>query len=89
MKEDFVNSVYNTLNGVYLPGRGVPGVENAFAEGKPCMELYYDAYDAYQRLCNRLGVVDEDKDVEIIFHSFMEISRVLGTKMYHYGALFG
>ena len=85
MNQNYAEHVYLTLIGAYLPGYGAPGVENAFAEGAYCAELYANAYDAYQRLCDRLGVVDEDDDVEIIFQSLLLMSRILGTKMFHYG----
>ena len=85
MQDDYVEQIYLTLIGAYVPGAGIPGVENAFADGEPCLELYCTAYDAYQRLCDRLGVVDEDDDVEIIFDSFLSLCKILGTKMYHYG----
>ena len=89
MHEDFVKQVYNTLMGLYILRYRVPGVENAFAPGQPCMELYSKALDAYQRICERLGVGEEDYDVEVIFSAIMDISEILGLKMYHYGALFG
>lgn len=45
--------------------------------------------DAYDRLCSRLGVVDEDGDVETIISSLMGIERAISFKMYGYGAKFG
>lgn len=86
MHESFSEQVYNTLNGLYRPEWNIPGVENAFQEGKPCMQLYSAASDAYSRLCDRLGVIDEDEDVEIIFNTFMQISKILSLKMFYYGA---
>ena len=46
------------------------------------------AYDAYQRICERLGVVDEDNDVEDIFYAFSEINKTMCIKMFQYGAQF-
>lgn len=89
MEEVFAKRVYNTLNGQYTPGFRVPGVENAFAPGELCMELYGKALDAYQRICARLGTGEEDEDVEVIFNALMDISEILGLKMYYYGAMFG
>ena len=88
MQTSFAEQVYSTLNGEYVPGHGISGVDNAFAEGAICTKWYADAYDAYQRLCDRLGVIDEDPDVEIIFRSFMEIGRTMGIQMFYYGQLF-
>ena len=85
---DFCKEVYMTLNGQYCPGQGVPGVENAFETGEPCEALYASAYAAYQRICDRLGVRDEDADLETIFQSFLEINHILCIKMFHYGNVF-
>ena len=84
--EDFKEQVYLTLNGELIPAYCVPGVENAFAEGAYCLNKYKDIMDAYGRLCERLGVMDEDDDVEIIIDSFLDIERYLCLKMYEYGA---
>ena len=65
------------------------GVEDAFAEGSYCMSRYHVAMDAYDRLRDRLGVVDEDEDVEIILNALEEIQRELCYRMYRYGAMFG
>lgn len=85
MEHTDATHVYNTLIGAYIPGCGVPGVENAFAEDAPCLKLYSNALDAYQRLCDRLNVLDEDDDVEVIFQSLLMISQILGEKMFYYG----
>lgn len=50
--------------------------------------LLVQAFDAYQRLCDRLGVIDEDEDVQIIFDSLSDICKILSLKMYRYGAAF-
>ena len=44
--------------------------------------------EAYQRLCERLGVQDEDDDVEIIINSLLNIQRETAYHMYYYGAKF-
>lgn len=90
MKTDkFVEDVYSTLEGQLVEEACVPGVENLYAEDKVCMKWYADILDAYGRLCDRLGVQDEDADVEIIIDSFLSICRETGYHMYHYGATFG
>ena len=58
MRSQFIYDVYDTLQGEMIVP--VPGVENAFAEGTPCERLYAEATEAYERLRERLGVVDED-----------------------------
>lgn len=80
---------YETMACDVLEAYQMPGVEDAFAPGSYCMDLYAKALDAYARLCNRLGVKDEDNDVEIIFYSFLQIQKELCYRMYRYGAQFG
>lgn len=67
----------------------MPGVEDAFEDGCYCMERYKDAMDAYERLRERLGVTDEDMDVECIINAFEDIQQELCYRMYRYGAMFG
>lgn len=64
-------------------------VENEYAEGTECEQLYQEVYDAGQRLCRRLGVVDEDVDVCTIVNNLLKIGEIQGLKMYDYGAMFG
>lgn len=87
--DEFKEQVYLTLTGTLLPTYGVPGVEDAFADGSFCMECYRKAMDAYASLRSRLGVEDEDQDVETIINNFMDIQWYIGLKMYMYGAEFG
>jgi len=64
------------------------GVVNAFADGACCMKLYGEMRDAYDRLCDRLGVVDEDEDVECIIRCYMGMERELCRLMFGYGQRF-
>ena len=66
----------------------MPGVIDAFADDAYCMEKYRDMRDAYDRLCDRLGVTDEDADVECIIGCFMEMERELCRLMFAYGQKF-
>lgn len=59
-------------------------VENEYEDGKPCSELYSRVYDANVRLCERLGV-EEDEDVETIINCMNDIAHILAMKMYDYG----
>ena len=63
----------------------LPGVEDAFANDAFCMEKYRQMRDAYDRLCERLGVVDEDDDVECIIQCYTEMQRELCKRMFFYG----
>ena len=67
----------------------MPGVEDAFQEGSDCATYYHEIWEAYERLRKRLGVQDEDADVEIIIRAFEDIQQELCYRMYHYGAKFG
>lgn len=86
--EKHVQRVYETLTGNLVEGCCVPGVENAFKEDSYCMNLYGEMLDAYSRVLERLGLVDEDDDIEIIINNLLDISKYLSIKMYHYGSVF-
>ena len=87
--KDLKECMYLTLTGNLIPSCRVPGVEDAFAEGSFCMGLYGEAMNAYESLCKRLGVEDEDEDVETIINNFMDIQWHIGLRMYTYGTIFG
>ena len=59
-------------------------IEDEFAEGKECSQLYEKAYHAKQNLCKKLGK-EEDNDIEILISSMENIARLLSMKMYEYG----
>ena len=89
MKKQFILEVYAALQG-YLPeGKPVQGIENAFADGKLCTELYAQVYNAERRLEERLGVEAYDEDVECIVSCMQDIQDELCYLMYCYGAKFG
>lgn len=88
-KDQFIEDVYYTLGGQLVQEACVAGVENLYAEGKNCEKWYADILDAYERLRDRLGVQEEDEDVEIIIDSFLSICRETGYHMYLYGTQFG
>ena len=85
MNTQLINRVYDLLTGECSPTAKDPIVENMFAEGRTCEELYNDVYEANLRLCERLGV-QEDADVELIINSLLRISKLLSRKMFQYGA---
>ena len=89
MNRSFMERVYECMTDEVIAEYRIPGVENAFEEGSYCMNLYEKAYNAYRRLCHRLQAGDEDPDVEIIFHSFLQMQKILCCRMYRYGAQFG
>ena len=85
MQQYPAEDVYLTLCGEIHDKYAVPGVENAYADGSECDRLYCELCDAYDRLRQRLGVVDEDGDVEIIIGNLLSIQAILCEKMYFYG----
>ena len=81
-------TVFETLTDSLREEYRIPGVENAFAPGATCDELYRQIYHASCRLCRRLGQNNEDPDVELIINNFLEINRLLCLKMYRYGKIY-
>lgn len=88
MKQNVMVQVYDSLTRRVAEKYRIPGVEDAFAPGAYCWERYGDMLNAYARLCDRLGVEDEDEDVEVIINALMDIQDDLCYKMYRYGAMF-
>lgn len=84
-----MDKIYDTVTGTNTLGDPLAGIENLFASGKLCEERYSRMLDAYGRLCDRLGVADEDADVEIIINSLMTIEREIAYAMYEYGEKYG
>ena len=84
MQKHSFEDVYYTLCGELCEEYAVPGIENAYAEGAACDVLYNEISEAYERLRNRLDVIDEDGDVEVIINS---IQHILCEKMFLYGKL--
>lgn len=80
-----IEDVYQTLIGVMVEGYCIPGIENLFTEGSECESAYDEMLEAYGRLRDRLGIVDEDADVEIIINSLLKIQRLVAVKMFEYG----
>ena len=60
----------------------IKDVPNAFEPGGYCETRYRQVLEAYERLRGRLGVADEDPDVEIIIDSLLEIQRKLCVEMF-------
>ena len=72
--------VYESLIGELVdPIKSVP---NAFEAGSYCEARYQEMLEAYERVLERLGLEDEDKDVEIIINSLLAIQRRLCLEMF-------
>lgn len=85
MIEELSELVYYTLVGELSPPFAIDSIENAYSNGSECDRLYNEVCDAYDRLRQRLGVEDEDEDVEIIIGNLLSIQQILCLKMYHCG----
>lgn len=73
----------------HIAGRNLrtdSGVENAFADGAICDRCYSEMLDAYARLCDQLGVQDEDADMEIIIIALRTITDEICFLMFTYCA---
>lgn len=84
MQSNF-EDIYFTVLGELASEYAVPGVENAYAPGGECDRLYNEICQARDRLYQRLGVQDEDPDVEIILGNHLLIQRILCEKMFRCG----
>lgn len=87
MLKQFVDMVYDLVNGSRICQPNDPKVENLFDEGRECALLYDQVYEANLRLCQRLGA-EEDADVEMIINSLIRIGELVGKRMFYYGMEF-
>lgn len=78
-----VDEIYASMIGELI----IPceGVKDEYAPGSYCDRLYNTAWEARNRLADRLGA-EEDADLELIFDSFCDIASYLCHRMYEYGA---
>ena len=69
MENEFKQLIYDLMNGsLDLENNAIEEskyVEDEFSEGKVCQTAYAEILDAYQRICERLKVGEEDKDIEV------------------------
>ncbi len=87
MDRAFIEKVYLSMTGELVSP--IPGVNNAFAEGEECSRLYESTYCACIRILERLGVKDDDEDLETIICCMQSIQKELCQRMFEYGAAFG
>ena len=72
--------VYESLIGELM--EPIENVPNAFEPGSYCDEQYQEMLKAYARVRDRLGVADEDEDIEVIIESLLAIQRILCVEMF-------
>lgn len=85
IEEAFIEDIYHSLQGVLVPEARISWVEDLFLDGSPCDRAYSQMLQAYERVRDRLGVEDEDDDVEIIINFLLNIQRILGFEMFRCG----
>ena len=85
MNAEMIDNIYLTLIGQMDDAFCVAGVENLFEEGSVCDCAYEQMLDAYARLRERLGIENEDADVEQIINALRTIERTVSMKMFEYG----
>lgn len=90
-ENEFKKTIFELMNGLLnlesYPVTESKYVANEFEEGKFCDIAYEEVYNANRRLCQRLGV-EEDQDIETIINNLLDISEYLCYKMYDYGSFF-
>lgn len=59
-------------------------IEDAFATGSECEELYEGVYNANREICKKLGV-EESREVENMIWNLDAIQKIIAMKMYEYG----
>lgn len=88
---ELAERVYDVVLGISdgedCPAPPVGCVENAFADGARCDQLYERMHDTAERLCKRLDV-EEDRDVETMIESWMDMMHIVSIKMFEYGVQF-
>lgn len=82
---DIGETVYDSLLGQLIPACQLPWVESIFLPENPCYEEYCKMEDAYTRLRERLGVTQEDADVEIIINALLAHGKILALEMFRCG----
>lgn len=88
---NFKKLVYDLMNGSLVlekyPAVELQMVKNEFAEDTFCGKRYKEVFNANRRICQKLNV-EEDRDIETIITSLLEIGEYQCMKMYDYGKLF-
>ena len=84
IKEMVYDSLLNTLHEDYR----LPWVKPVFVEGHRCYEEYENAQEVYDRLRIRLGIEDEDKDIEEMIDALLAHGKILAEEMFDYGRIY-
>lgn len=83
--------IFELMNGFALEEECPPEealiVKNEFTDGSHCQKCLERAYDAADRLRERLGA-PEDEDVRDVIDGMEDLIRYLSLKMFDYGVIF-
>ena len=88
MKENIFEAVYDSAQGLLVPECSLSWVTDLFTTGSCCDAAYGRMTEAYDRLRTRLGVEDEDRDVEMILNCQEEIRRALCRELFRCGMVY-
>ena len=86
--DSFVEQVYFTAVGMAVEESRAPGVIDQYGPDGKCHGLYCQMKDAYDRVCARLGVDEEDRDLNEIVDLMESICKEVAFEMYRCGATF-
>lgn len=83
-------TVYGLMTGAFnldvFESPFINAVNSEYTVGTEAAELTNEIYAAKQRLCTRTGLDEEDADLYALVDAYEALMKLLGTKMYHYGA---
>ena len=81
--------VYDCLLGQIVSEKALDWVENIYTDGSEYDRNYAAVLAAYRRLCRRLGVNEEDDDVETIINAMLRNEEIIALKMFESGVRYG
>ena len=85
---DIEEQVYATLLKSLEEESELSWVTPIFVPGHPCFDAYCNMQAAYDRMRQRLGITDEDEDVERIIDSLLHHGKLLTLEMFRYGRIY-
>lgn len=86
--DQLTENVYLTVTGLIEEASAVPGVNDLFAPGAKCDPLYEQVRAVYDRLCCRLAVGTEDRDLDELLSLTDKICQLVAYEMFRCGTQF-
>ena len=80
--------VYSSLLDELVPEYQLPWVQPIFIPRHPCYEEYAKMHEVYMHLRERLGVEEEDEEVERIIDALLAHGKILALEMFRYGRMY-